>query len=261
MQTGWLQLGDIYYYLNADGTKYTGWLLDKNQKYYYLDVDGVMVTGWFQDTNGKWYYLGQYGDMKTGWLQYAGKWYYLGQYGDMKTGWIHLGDNWFYCSSDGVMQTGWLTLGSKTYYLKDSGVMVTGTYKIGDIPYSFNSDGVLDKGQSVVNYAMQFIGNPYVWGGTSLTNGCDCSGFTMRIFEKFGVTLTHNSTAQRSKGQEISSLAAARPGDLLCYEDHVGIYIGNGQMVNASNSNPYPVGGIKTSSATYKTIITIRRLV
>ena len=111
------------------------------------------------------------------------------------------------------------------------------------------------KGQSVVNYAKQFIGNPYVWGGTSLTNGADCSGFVKSVYAHFGYSLPRTSTAMRSAGRAVS-YSEILPGDIVCYSGHVGIYAGNGQIVNAINS----AKGIGMSSATYKSIITIRRL-
>lgn len=118
------------------------------------------------------------------------------------------------------------------------------------------SAAVSGSGQDVVNYALQFVGNPYVYGGTSLTNGADCSGFTMSVYAHFGISLPHSSSAQRSCGRGVS-YSEAQPGDLICYEGHVAIYIGNGQIVHAST----PSSGIKVSSATYKNIITVRRLV
>lgn len=112
------------------------------------------------------------------------------------------------------------------------------------------------KGQEVVNYACQFIGNPYVWGGSSLTNGTDCSGFTMSVYAHFGVSLPHYDASQRSCGTAVASLAEARPGDLICYNGHVGIYMGGGQIVHASN----PRTGITTGNATYRPIVAIRRI-
>lgn len=112
-----------------------------------------------------------------------------------------------------------------------------------------------NRGQQVADYALQFVGNPYVYGGTSLTNGADCSGFTMSVYAKFGVKLPHSSSAQRSSGRGVS-YSQAKAGDIICYSGHVAIYIGNGQIVHASNERD----GIKVSTATYKTILTVRRI-
>ena len=113
-------------------------------------------------------------------------------------------------------------------------------------------------GQSVVDYAMQFLGNPYVYGGTSLTHGCDCSGFTMGVFAHFGISLPHYDASQRSYGTAVGSLSEALPGDLVCFYGHVGIYIGNNQIIHAST----PRSGIKISDLSYmSTIACIRRLV
>ena len=111
-------------------------------------------------------------------------------------------------------------------------------------------------GASVANYALQFVGNPYVYGGTSLTNGTDCSGFTMGVYRNFGVSLPHSSGAQRSMGYGVGSLAEAQAGDIVCYSGHVGIYIGNGQIVHASTAKT----GIKVSNAGYRNILAIRRI-
>lgn len=110
-------------------------------------------------------------------------------------------------------------------------------------------------GQEVVDYACQFIGNPYVWGGTSLTNGADCSGFVQSVFANFGIALPRTSYEQRSAGVGIS-YAEAMPGDLICYDGHIGIYIGNNQIVNAMS----PSQGIGISSATYMNILAVRRV-
>ena len=112
------------------------------------------------------------------------------------------------------------------------------------------------KGQQVANYACQFIGNPYVMGGTSLTNGTDCSGFVFRVYKDFGYSLPRTSYAQRSAGTEVS-YSDAQPGDVICYAGHVGIYIGNGQIVHASTQKT----GIKVTRATYREILSVRRIV
>lgn len=110
-------------------------------------------------------------------------------------------------------------------------------------------------GQEVVDYAMQFIGNPYVWGGTSLTNGADCSGFVMSVFGHFGISLPHSSYLLRSCGQGVS-YSNAKPGDLICYSGHVAIYAGGGRIVGAQSS----AVGIATQTATYRTILAVRRV-
>ncbi len=110
-------------------------------------------------------------------------------------------------------------------------------------------------GTAVVNYALQFVGNPYVWGGTSLTNGADCSGFIMSVYANFGVSLPHSSAALRSVGTEVS-YSEAQPGDIICYDGHVALYIGNGQVVHAANERK----GIIVSSATHMNILTVRRI-
>lgn len=112
-------------------------------------------------------------------------------------------------------------------------------------------------GSSVVDYATQFVGNPYAWGGTSLTNGADCSGFVQSVYNNFGVSLPRTSYEQQNAGREVS-YSEAQPGDLICYGGHVAIYMGNGKIVHASNSRD----GIKVSdNAAYRTILSVRRLV
>lgn len=122
-----------------------------------------------------------------------------------------------------------------------------------------NGTGVSDTRVSLVQYALQFVGNRYVWGGTSLTNGIDCSGFTMQIYARYGISLPHHAASQPGYGTRISA-SDAQPGDLFFYGSgstisHVGIYIGNGQIVHASNART----GIKISSAYYRTPICVAR--
>ncbi len=113
-------------------------------------------------------------------------------------------------------------------------------------------------GQKVVNYALQFVGNRYVYGGTSLTSGVDCSGFTMGVYKNFGYTLPRTSAAQKTSGTAVASLAQAQAGDLICYSGHVAIYMGNNKIVHAANSKRGIVAG---DSATSMKIIGIRRII
>ena len=110
-------------------------------------------------------------------------------------------------------------------------------------------------GGSVANYALQFVGNPYVYGGSSLTNGTDCSGFVMSVYANYGVGLPHSSSAMRGVGYGVDP-SQMQAGDIVCYSGHVGICIGGGQIVHAST----PATGIKVSSAYYRDILAVRRI-
>ncbi len=133
---------------------------------------------------------------------------------------------------------------------------VNAAYK--DTSYTSVIDGAQgsDLGKKIAKYAVQFIGNPYVLGGTSLTNGADCSGFIYRIYKDFGYNLPRTSTQQRGAGKEVS-YANAQPGDIICYSGHVAMYIGGGLIVHASTAKT----GIKVSNANYRSMITVRRII
>ena len=117
-------------------------------------------------------------------------------------------------------------------------------------PVSGNSS----TGVAIANYALQFVGNPYVSGGTSLTNGADCSGFTMSVFAYFGISIPRTSDQQGRAGREVS-YSEAQAGDIIYYGGHVAIYLGGGRIVHASTEKT----GIKTGTATYRTIKSVRR--
>lgn len=161
-----------------------------------------------------------------------------------------------------VMDNGWVK-----FLLDDEEAYVSGEYvdveerleKAVTLTELLYGQGVSDVKVSLVQYAKQFIGNPYVWGGTSLTGGADCSGFTMSIFKKYGVSLPHHAASQAQLGTKVS-LGEAQPGDLVFYAkngsiNHVAIYIGGGQVVHASS----PKTGIKISSVNYRTPACVRR--
>lgn len=132
----------------------------------------------------------------------------------------------------------------------------TGSSSSGNYAAASSYSGSGSKGQQIANYACQFIGNPYVPGGTSLTEGADCSGFVWRVYKDFGYTVPRTSYGCRSAGTEVS-YSNAQPGDIICYAGHVGLYIGNGQIVHASTQKT----GIKITNATYKSMLTVRRIV
>lgn len=114
------------------------------------------------------------------------------------------------------------------------------------------------KGDDVVKYAKKFVGNPYRWGGTSLTKGADCSGFTQSVYKHFGKKIPRTSSSQRKAGKKVSGLSKAKAGDLICYYGHVAIYMGNNKIVHASSRKT----GIKISNnASYRKIASIRRIV
>lgn len=125
-----------------------------------------------------------------------------------------------------------------------------------EVTLTYSDSESSEMGKAVVEYALQFVGNPYVYGGTSLTNGIDCSGFVMKVYENFGVSLPHSSKSDRKQGYAVDGIENAQLGDIVCYSGHVGIYAGNGQIVHASTWNT----GIIVSSATTKKILAIRRI-
>lgn len=161
-----------------------------------------------------------------------------------------------------IMENGWIK-----FLLDDEEAYVSGDFvdveerlekavTLTELKYG---EGVSDVRVDLVQYAKTFIGNPYVWGGTSLTNGADCSGFTLSIYKKYGVSLPHHAASQAKMGKAVT-LAEAQPGDLVFYSkngsiNHVAIYIGGGQVVHASS----PKTGIKISSVSYRSISCIRR--
>ena len=282
---GWHFVRNSWYYVQA-GKAVTGWV-KASGKWYYLGPDGVMKTGWLTD-NGKKYYLNAKGSMRTGWLGLGGKYYYFLSNGSMRTGWLKLKKKWYYFDTDGARKTGWFTYKGKQYYFNSNGKMRTGWMKLNGYSYYFDKKGVrneakeiersqkatpgekaqaaflsaragrqLTKGEEVAAYALQCVGNPYVYGGCSLTKGTDCSGFVMLVYQHFGVSLPHYDAAIRGHGKPVSSLKAAKAGDIVCYYGHVAIYLGDGRIVHASNHRD----GIKISErADYRTMAGIRRI-
>ena len=243
MQTGWMEADGKKYYVKPSGQISIGWV-GINNVWYYFNSTGEMQTGW-QKVKEEWYYLDKTtGAMKKGWFEDGDSWYYLNASGKMVTGWQTVGVERYYMNSDGVMQTGWLEMGDKSYYLQSSGAMATGILTIDGVKFKFSDNGELigsiseeGVGADIVAYARQFVGNPYVYGGTSLTNGADCSGFVQSIYKKFGITVRRTSYEQERDGRPITR-QELQPGDLVFYYSdysHVAIYIGDDQIIHAAN--------------------------
>ncbi|MEG1002845.1 MAG: NlpC/P60 family protein [Clostridium sp.] len=253
MKTSWFKEGDSWYYLKPDGSMDIGWRKLDN-KWYFLDKEsGKMKTGWFKEGDS-WYYLKPDGSMDIGWRKLDNKWYFLDkESGKMKTGWFKEGDSWYYLKPDGSMDTGWRQLDNKWYFLdKENGKMKTGWLEDGDSWYYLNPkngemmtnttiDGYYlsksgkyeNKGEEVVNYAKQFLGTKYVYGGTT-PNGFDCSGFTQYVYKHaLGINISRTTYTQINEGKSVSR-SNLKVGDLVFPSSHhVGIYIGNGKIIHA----------------------------
>ena len=139
---------------------------------------------------------------------------------------------------------------------KGNTAAANGNYTTTNYTSTIDNASGSDLGKKVAKYACQYIGNPYVMGGTSLTNGADCSGFVYRVYSDFGYSLPRTSSQQRGAGTGVD-YSEAQPGDVVCYDGHVGIYIGGGKIVHASTART----GIKVSNATYRTILSVRRII
>ena len=135
------------------------------------------------------------------------------------------------------------------------GYVSSGFVKVEDSYLYAKKPEEVSGGTAAAQYGLQFVGNPYRWGGASLTNGTDCSGFIMSVYAHYGISLPHSSAAMRGVGFEVS-YEEARPGDIICYSGHVALYIGDGLVVHAANEQK----GITVSSATHKNILTVRRI-
>ncbi|MDO5540314.1 MAG: NlpC/P60 family protein [Eubacteriales bacterium] len=273
---GWKTIGKYKYHFNSKGHMNKNKWIKTGGKYYYVDGSGKRVVntwvGKYQvgkdgartgkirlsgvvKENGKYYYYNSSYKKETGWKTYKGKKYYFNPaskaaYIGKKT----IGGNTYYFNTDGTMATGWVTIGSDIYYFDAEGIMVKGTtITIGGKDYTFKANGVCNnanKGTRIAAYAKKFVGNPYVYGGNSLTKGCDCSGFTMLVMKKFGIVIPRVADDQRrgkdAYGTYTKSVAVKpntanlKAGDLVFYGNpsgHVALYIGSGKIVHAKNEN------------------------
>ena len=282
MSNTFLKTGSDTYFLKKDGTAAKNiWVKSNNKFYYFMSTGKMAVSTWV----GK-YYVDATGartntEITVGWKTVNNSKYYFNSNGVMVKGLQVIDGTTYYFDSNGVMQTGLQSVNNKKYYFYTDGSMAVSTSIIsGTKQYTIGANGVVtaeksikikenSKGAEIVNYALQFVGNPYVYGGNSLTNGVDCSGFTKLIFEHFGYKLLRVANDQmygpsfayinQGYAQAVTvELSSIQPGDLLFYgsgnyASHVAIYMGDGQIVHASNSQPYPKGGIKISDYDYNT--------
>lgn len=279
--TGFFTSKGKTYYLNKSYKKVTGWV-QENNKYYFFDSKGIMMkNSWVGD-----FYVGSDG------VRYINKFltvtnadgskstYFFPTSGIKAIGLTSYNGKTYFFNTQGVMQTGWQTIVGALYYFNPNGgaMVVNDVIEIDGVYYSFDATGHaqeqsgensdLSLGKAIADYACKFIGYPYVYGGTSLTNGADCSGFTMRVMEHFGISIPRVAADQATGTSayattpyakpKVVSVSSLQPGDLIFYYtpiSHVAIYIGDGLVVHASNSAPYPQGGIKKSAYNYTKIV------
>ncbi len=282
-----ITVGKNVYFFSATGAATTSKWVKISKKYYYFGSDGKMARNAVVDgyvVNSEGVRTGEASSSTTGWSTVDGKTYYY-KNGKKVTGLQTIGKATYYFDANGVRQTGAHKVGSSKYYFDTNGALVKSKTAIdGDVYYTMNASGVIitqqtlkvpgtSKGSQLAKYALQFLGNKYVYGGNDLYKGVDCSGFTQQVMLQYGIHIPRVADDQRkgydaygkkytaSKTVKVSELL---PGDLIFYGSngyatHVGIYIGNGKIVHASNSQAYPNGGVKISAYNYNTPIGIRR--
>lgn len=268
------------YYLDKNYEPKTGWILIGGYKYYF-GTDGKMVTNDWVDS----YYVGSNGRrVKKQFIKVDGKTYYMKSDGKKKTGWLTLDGKKYYFNRKGEQIFGLKKLNSYTYYFDSNNkgaMLVSTTKKVNGVTYIIDSKGHAIKktsnsstlGDKLADYAQEFIGNQYVYGGTwdgeDPYTPTDCSGFVQGVMAHFGISIPRVAADQATGTDSWSSsgtyatateveIEDLMPGDLIFYYtpiSHVAMYIGNGMIVHASNSQPYPVGGVKTSIYDYSTIV------
>ena len=289
MKTGWIRVDGKSYYLAKNGAMKTGWLR-LGGKWYYMNARGERMTGWVK-VDGRWHYMRPNGEMmRMCSLRIGDKLYYLTKSGARASGWVTINGKKYCFRTDGSLDREQTRKANRKPAEKTAQEKISGTEESGGAKTSAaeaeKADQDKDKtntskekknetarkaaaekkktvvhqksmGEKAAEYALQFVGNPYVYGGCSLTNGTDCSGFVMLIYQHFGISLPHYDAAIRQKGTHVPSLSEAKPGDVVCYYGHVAIYLGDGRIVHASNSRD----GIKISErADYRAIADIRRM-
>ncbi len=295
---GPVKINGKQYYFDQNGFMQTSTWVKVKKKYYYFQENGQMATStWvgpyrvgksgartgkvrspgLTQSGKKLYYLDENFEKVRGWVTVDGRTYYFGGAKSAARTGIQTIDGVTYCfDENGVMQTGWQTLDKKSYYFDELGIMVRGiTLQLNGITCEFDEFGVCvtsGAGQTIAQYALQFLGSPYVYGGTSLTDGADCSGFIYALMGEFGIRVPRTADDQRrgkdTFGKYTKSVtvkpkpAYLMPGDLVFYgtkkpkySDHVALYIGNGKVIHAST----PETGVIISDYDYHRPIAARR--
>lgn len=254
LKSSWKTFGSKTYYFNHKGYAVKG-IYKIGKYYYFFNSKGVLLKGWIKYKNH--YYYGSVnknGRLLTCWQKIGGKRYYISVKKLYRlTGFQYLGKKIYYFNSKGVQQThNQVINGKKLVFNSDGSVYSYG----GKVYGQKKTSASVSRGQQVVNYAVQFVGNPYKWGGSSLTRGCDCSGFVMAVYAHFGIQLPHYDAWIRKRGKAVNGLANAQPGDVVCYDGHVAIYMGGGRIVHAAD---YKYGICIWNNAAYRRILSIRR--
>ena len=265
-----------------------GHLVKSGSKVRYWSSSGRYITRAWRTIHHKTYYFGKNSYALKGLNKIGSHYYIFSSKGVLKKGWIKYEKHWYSGrKSDGALLTGWQTIHGKKYYISvHTRYRLTGFQTIGQRVYYFNSSGVRQtknqtvkgkklvfykngtvrswgnkyygktKGEQVVDYACRFIGNPYRWGGASLTNGADCSGVVIAVYAHFGISLPHYDASIRKCGRSVGNLSRALPGDVICYNGHVAIYMGNNRIVHAAGDR---YGICIWNNASYRRILSIRR--
>lgn len=269
--------GSVYYFAPSTGRMAKSVRLTVNGASYYFQADGTAAANKWVLYNSNYYYYDAAGKMVRN--AYVGSQYYVGADGvrvmasdsaaSVTNQWVNKDGNRYYFGADGTAVTGIQMIGGIRYYFRDNGVLATNTaVAVGDVAYYVDSEGRItgqtaDLGVRIAAYAQQFVGNPYVYGGTSLTNGADCSGFAMSVMANFGIRLLRVANDQMygptekqiaagyTAGQEVTR-DELLPGDLVFYgatgyASHVAIYIGDGKVCHAVNTKT----GIKVTDLDY----------
>lgn len=223
--------------------------------------DQVLHAGHLERKNGRLVYrLSNGGLLKSSWFNFYGKKFYFNKNGIAVTGLQKIGKYRYLFSKLGVLQTKDQIYKGKLYKIRQNGTIASTTVPdaaptASEVSPSSTSRAA-SMGKKVVKYAKRFIGTPYKWGGSDLRRGVDCSGFVMAVYAHYGVSLPHYDASIRKCGKKVRSLSRAIPGDVICYNGHVAIYLGNKRIIHSTSSQN---GVCIWNNAAYTRILSIRR--